>query len=297
MQPVFTRSVFRFAPSPNGYLHLGHAYSALLNVQAAQAMGGRFLLRIEDIDVQRCREDLIEACYEDLAWLGLRWEQPVLRQSAHFGRYQAALDRLSAQGLLYACTCTRADLVRAAGEVPLLDPDGGLLYPGLCRAHPQGSGKPAALRLDMNKALALHKERACLSTPLCWQEARGALQLGLFERHLAEPARWGDVVLQRKDVPTSYHLSVVLDDALQGITHVVRGQDLLEATAIHRLLQDLLGLPAPVYHHHALIKGEDGKKLSKSLASTPLRDLRIQGTQPQDVRAMLGFSAFEPNPG
>lgn len=282
--------VFRFAPSPNGFLHLGHAYSALLNARLARETGGRFLLRIEDIDTIRCTEARIDACLEDLAWLGLEWERPVLRQSTQFGRYRAAVDALATRGFLYPCFCSRNDIATAAGPEPVRDPDGAILYPGTCRrfsdmerAERVARGEPHALRLDMAQVRAI----APLAG-LCWCEVSGS-GLGLCESIAAHPEKWGDVVLVRKETPTSYHLAVVLDDALQGITHVVRGQDLYQATAIHRLLQTVLGLPEPRYHHHPLIRDEDGRKLAKSLASTPLRQLRAEGVTAGEIRKQLGF--------
>lgn len=273
MQPVF-----RFAPSPNGHLHLGHAFSALLNARMAAETGGRFLVRIEDIDTQRCTDQLVADCLEDLAWLGLRWEEPVLRQSTQFARYGAAAETLAAGGLVFRCTCTRGDIQREAGDDPPRDPDGAILYPGTCRNHATGEG-PFALRLDSRAALA------ALPGPLHWRETGEGGEQAIP----ANPALWGDVVLIRKDIPASYHLAVVLDDAMQGVTHVVRGRDLYAATAIHRLLQSLLGLPAPVYHHHALILDEDGKKLSKSAVSTPFRQLRAEGVTASEIRRRLGF--------
>lgn len=292
MQPVF-----RFAPSPNGFLHLGHAYSALLNARFARETGGRLLVRIEDIDTQRCRPELVEATFEDLAWLGLEWEQPVLRQSAHFSRYRAVSADLEARGLLYPCFCTRNDIARESGQnraesaVTPRDPDGAPIYPGICRdLDPEiararrEAGQPHALRLDMSAAMA-----AINGAKLEWDEAFGE-RLDTLTPLKASPEKWGDVVLVRKECPTSYHLSVVLDDALQGVTHVVRGTDLYEATAVHRVLQALLGLPVPVYHHHALWRDDEGKKLSKSAASRSLRDLRAEGATPADIRRQLGFS-------
>ena len=291
MQPVF-----RFAPSPNGYLHLGHAYSAMLNAEFARVTGGRFLLRIEDIDTTRCRPDLVEAAIEDLAWLGLAWEQPVLRQSAHFARYRAVAADLEARGLLYPCFCTRNDIAResaknlVAGQDPIRDPDGAPIYPGICRdLDPEiararrEAGLPYALRLDMSAALAVLD-----GISLVWDEVSGE-RLATLTRLKAHPEKWGDVILVRKECPTSYHLSVVLDDALQGITHVVRGMDLYEATAVHRVLQALLGLPVPRYHHHALRYDDAGNKLSKSAASKPLRALRAEGVTPAMIRRELGF--------
>lgn len=273
MQPVF-----RFAPSPNGHLHLGHAFSALLNARMAAETGGRFLIRIEDIDPSRCTETLVADCLDDLAWLGLRWEEPVLRQSTQFARYQAAAETLAARGLVFRCACTRGDIRREAGANPPRDPEGAIRYPGICRQHPAGEG-PFAMRLHSRAVLAT------LPGPLHWRETgEGAEQM-----ILADPSLWGDVVLIRKDTPASYHLAVALDDAMQGVTNVVRGRDLYAATAIHRLLQSLFGLPAPVYHHHALILDGDGKKLSKSAASTPLRQLRAEGMTASAIRRHLGF--------
>ena len=279
MQPVF-----RFAPSPNGFLHLGHAYSALLNARMAEEAGGRFLLRIEDIDAVRCTDERIEACFEDLAWLGLRWEEPVLRQSTQFQRYQHAADMLKARGLLYACTCTRGEIVKAAGEDAPRDPDGAVLYPGTCRGKKVMSSA-AAWRLDLQKVFAQLGGDA-----LTWREDGPDESGVLLPRAVsAKPEHWGDVVLVRKDIPASYHLAVVLDDAMQGVTHVVRGQDLYTATAIHRLLQTLLGLPEPQYHHHTVLHDNDGKKLAKSAASMPLRQLRADGVSAREIRMRLGF--------
>lgn len=293
---VFMSPVFRFAPSPNGYLHLGHAFSALLNAEFARRLGGRFLVRIEDIDVTRCKPELVDAALDILAWLGLQWEEPVLRQSAHFQHYRAVAADLEVRGLLYPCFCTRGDLARHAGENPVRDPDSAPLYPGTCRhlkpderARRIAAGEPHALRLDIAKAVKEVETRlAASSATLSWDEVSGE-RLETFTRLKADPLRWGDVVIVRKECPTSYHLSVVLDDALQGVTHVVRGTDLYEATAIHRLLQTLLGLPAPVYHHHGLIKDDAGKKLAKSAASKPLRELRAEGVSAVDIRQRLGF--------
>src|SRR6185437_2178387 len=265
-----TTPTFRFAPSPNGHLHLGHAYSALLNFDLARARGGRFLLRIEDIDVTRCRPEYEAAIYEDLAWLGLAWETPVRRQSEHFADYRAAIDRLVAQGLVYPSFESRAEIARlvaarAASGLWPRDPDGAPLYPGDQRAMSTDeretrlrSGAPYALRLDMAAAVAR-------VGPLTWREQ--GLD-GRIATVTADPAAWGDVVLARKETPTSYHVSVVVDDAAQGITEVVRGADLTAATSIHRLLQILLDLPEPVYLHHRLILDADGRKLSKSTQAT-----------------------------
>ena len=276
--------VFRFAPSPNGYLHLGHALSALLNADMARAAGGRLLLRIEDIDATRCRPEYETAIYEDLAWLGIAWEQPVRRQSEHYDDYRAALAALEAMGLLYPSFESRAEVAAlvAAREPWPRDPDGAPLYPGNAKVMPSAerkrrmdAGEPYALRLDMRAALAR-------TGKLTWTEADQGLVV-------ADPAAWGDVVLARKDTPTSYHLAVVVDDAAQGVTDVVRGRDLFHSTSVHRLLQVLLGLPAPRYRHHRLILGADGKKLSKSTAATGLRDLRAQGVRPADIRRLVGL--------
>lgn len=243
------------------------------------------LLRIEDIDISRCPDALVAACEEDLAWLGLNWEKPVLRQSMQYARYQAAADDLSTRGLLYPCFCSRGDIARRAGEGAATDPDGAIRYPGTCRALSKeeraarvAAGEAHAMRLDLAAALSL------LQHAPDWQEEAGG-------RAVHDPRAWGDVILLRKDIPASYHLAVVLDDAMQGVTHVVRGRDLYAATAIHRILQMLLGLPEPHYHHHPLLTGKDGRKLAKSASSTPLRVLRAQGADPADIRASLGFSS------
>jgi len=285
--------VFRFAPSPNGHLHLGHAYSALLNADLARQAGGRLLLRIEDIDITRCRPDFEQAIYEDLAWLGIAWETPVRRQSDHLDAYVAACGRLAAMGLLYPSFESRTEIARlvaaeeASGPWPR-DPDGAPLYPGTAKslsadevAALKQSGVPMALRLDMAAAI----DRV---GTLSWQE-RGCGPDGETGEVPAHLAAWGDVILARKEVPTSYHLSVVIDDALQGVTDVVRGQDLFWSTSVHRLLQALLALPVPVYRHHALLRDETGAKLAKSLASTGLRELRAEGASPSDIRRLVGL--------
>jgi glutamyl-Q tRNA(Asp) synthetase len=279
--------VFRFAPSPNGYLHFGHAYSALLNAERARAAGGRLLLRIEDIDVTRCRPGYEAAIYEDLAWLGVAWEQPVRRQSEHLDAYRAALAKLEKLGLIYPSFESRAEIARLAEQEDWpRDPDGALLYPGTAktlspdeRKRRIDAGDPYALRLDMNAAIAR-------VGALTWNET-GAGPSGETGTVKADLAVWGDVILARKDTPTSYHLSVVVDDALQGITDVVRGADLFHATSVHRLLQALLNLPQPAYHHHRLILDVDGKKLSKSSQSTGLRELRAQGATAAVIRRMV----------
>jgi glutamyl-Q tRNA(Asp) synthetase len=286
-------AVFRFAPSPNGYLHLGHAYSALLNFDSARAAGGRFLLRIEDIDATRCRPEFETAIYEDLAWLGLSWETPVRRQSEHLAAYREALEKLSAQGLVYPAFESRAEIARlvaqweAGGSWPR-DPDGAPLYPGTAKSLAPDArqrlierGAPYALRLD----LAAARGRA---GNLAWNE-QGAGPDGDSGQISARPEAWGDVILARKETPTSYHLSVVIDDALQGVTDVVRGQDLFHATSVHRLLQQLLGLPPPSYRHHRLLMNDTGQKLSKSTDATGLRELRSAGATPADIRRLVGL--------
>lgn len=290
---MLPRPVFRFAPSPNGYLHLGHAYSALLNADLARQAGGRLLLRIEDIDITRCRPEYEQAIHDDLAWLGITWETPVRRQSDHLDAYVDACDRLAAMGLLYPSFESRTEIARlvaaeeAKGPWPR-DPDGAPLYPGTAKslsadevAVLKQSGAPMALRLDMAAAIAR------VGT-LSWHE-RGSGPDGETGEVTARPQAWGDVILARKEVPTSYHLSVVIDDALQGVTDVVRGQDLFWSTSVHRLLQALLGLPVPVYRHHALLRDESGAKLAKSLASTGLRALRAGGASPADIRRLVGL--------
>lgn len=284
--------VFRFAPSPNGYLHLGHALSALLNADMAHAVHGRLLLRIEDIDRARCRPEYEAAMYQDLTWLGLAWEAPVRRQSEHFAAYREALERLAAMGLVYPSFESRGEIARlvAAREQTgawARDPDGVPLYPGTAKQlsaderQRRMEAEPYALRLDMTKALARVRD-------LHWTET-GRGPTGETGRVPARAELWGDVVLGRKDVPTSYHLAVVIDDALQGITDVVRGEDLFWATGAHRLLQDLLDLPAPTYHHHRLIRDADGRKLAKSTNATGLRELRAQGATPTGIRKLVGL--------
>lgn len=282
--------VTRFAPSPTGLLHLGHAHAALFAWHQARPGGGRFLLRIEDIDVGRCRPAFEQAIADDLAWLGLTWPEPVRRQSEHFADYHGALDTLAARGLLYPCFCTRQDIaeeIARAGAAPQGEgppgqgPDGPL-YPGICRKLDRASraariaaGTPHALRLDVAEAMKI-------AGRLTWRDrARGEFT--------ATPQIYGDVVLARKDIPTSYHLSVVVDDALQGVTLVTRGEDLLPATHVHRLLQALLGLPAPLYHHHVLLKDETGRRLAKRDDARSLRSLREAGHSAAEARAMAGY--------
>jgi glutamyl-Q tRNA(Asp) synthetase len=285
-----TVPIFRFAPSPNGHLHLGHALSALLNFEMARAAGGRFLLRIEDIDATRCRSEYEQAIYDDLAWLGVAWEEPVRRQSAHLDDYRAALARLGP--LVYPSFESRGEIARMVAERGNSwprDPDGAPLYPGHARSLPDTerkrrieAGEPYALRLDVAAAIVR-------AGPLTWTET-GAGPDGETGMIPAAPQLWGDVVLARKETPTSYHLSVVVDDALQGVTHVVRGQDLFWATGVHRLLQALFDLPGPCYHHHRLILDAAGQKLSKSTRATALRALRDDGASVADIRRMLGLA-------
>jgi len=292
--------VFRFAPSPNGRLHLGHACSALLNADFAGRFSGRLLLRIEDIDLTRCRPAYVAGIVEDLTWLELRWEEPVRRQSEHFDLYRAAAATLKAEGLLYPCFCSRKALAEAVARREAAtgtpwprDPDGAPIYPGTCKGLDAAeaerriaAGEPHALRIDMEAAL---------------KRAGGVFfyerfdRDGKVERVEAQPARWGDTVIVRKDIPTSYHLSVVVDDALQGVSHVVRGKDLEAATDLHVLLQRLLGLPTPLYHHHDLVLDQTGDKLAKSRGSEALADLRARGVSAEAVRRLLGFGP-QPTP-
>jgi glutamyl-Q tRNA(Asp) synthetase len=286
--------VFRFAPSPNGYLHLGHALSALRNFDAARQSGGRFLLRIEDIDATRCRPEFETAIYQDLAWLGIAWEAPVRRQSQHLSDYRQALERLLSLGLVYPAFESRAEIAglvaqREAQAPWPRDPDGAPLYPGDAkslsqdqRARLQDTGVPYALRLDMAAVYARAGD-------LGWIE-HGEGPHGETGTVAARPEAWGDVILARKETPTSYHLSVVVDDALQGVTDVVRGADLFWSTSVHRLLQHLLGLRQPVYRHHRLIRDAAGQKLSKSTAATGLRELRAAGAKPVEIRRLVGLA-------
>lgn len=276
--------VTRFAPSPTGLLHLGHAMSALHAWRRAREAGGRFLLRLEDIDAARCRPAFAEAILEDLAWLGLDWDGAVRVQSAHMAEYRAALEALAARGLLYPCFCTRAEIAReiaASGHAP--HGADGPLYPGTCRrlsaderAGRIARGEPYALRLDTAAAME------AAGTLTAEEEGEGAF--------VVDPrGRFGDVVLARKDTPASYHLCVTHDDALQGVTLVTRGIDLKPATHLHRLLQALMGWPAPRWRHHALLTGPDGKRLAKRDAALALRALREAGRSPAEVRALAGF--------
>ena len=284
---------FRFAPSPNGHLHLGHAYSALLNFDMARKVGGRFLLRIEDIDATRCRPEYETAIYEDLAWLGIEWETPVRRQSEHMKDYRDAVMLLEARRLAYPSFETRAEIAHMVADRESFarwprDPDGAPLYPGMAKtlsdSERQASiaaGAPYAMRLDTAKAMDW-------TGPLTWSET-GAGPAGETGAIAAMPEAWGDFIIGRKETPTSYHLSVVLDDAAQGVTDVVRGQDLFWSTSVHRLLQALLDRPAPRYRHHRLIPDAEGRKLSKSTQATGLRELRAKGASAADIRGMVGL--------
>ena len=280
-----TVPILRFAPSPNGALHLGHAYSALMNERIGVETNGRVLLRIEDLDRTRCKPQFEAAIIDDLAWLGLGFPGP-RRQSEHGDDYSAALARLDRRGLVYPCFCSRAEIARASNGQR--DPDGAPLYPGTCRALSPAKardrlarGERAAFRLDMRRAVDAGPAR------FCWTEfGEGAIPA----QQPAAPEVWGDVVLRGRDLAASYHLAVVVDDALQGVTDVVRGRDLLAATAVHRLLQALLGVAAPRYRHHRLVLDQSGDKLSKSRQSWSLAELRATGLAPGAVRAALGFS-------
>jgi len=277
--------VTRFAPSPNGLLHLGHAFAALVAYEAASRAGGRFLLRIEDIDAGRCRPEFEAAIFRDLAWLGLEWETPVRRQSEHFEDYRTALARLKELGVLYPCFCTRKEIEAEIGRSQSA-PHGpeGPLYPGTCRALAPGratarmaGGEAFALRLDTVRAL----ERIG-AAPLLWDDE-------IAGEVMADPAQLGDVVLARKEVPTSYHLAVTVDDHLQGVTLVTRGRDLFHATHLHRLLQALLGYPTPRYHHHRLLADASGRRFAKRDQATTLAALREDGVAPEEVRRLAGL--------
>ena len=284
LPPPPAGAVTRFAPSPTGLLHLGHAHAALFAWHLARRSGGRFLLRLEDIDAGRCRPEFAAAMAEDLAWLGLDWPRPVRVQSQHMADYRAALDSLARRGLLYPCFCTRAEIAReiaAAAHAPH-GPDGPL-YPGTCRRMPPAEraarlarGEPHALRLDMAAALV------AVPGDLTFHEiGEGRLR--------CDPAQFGDAVLARKDTPASYHLCVTHDDALQGVTLVTRGEDLKPATHLHRLLQALMGWPEPAYAHHGLLRDASGRRLAKRDQATTLRALREAGLDPATLRAMAGF--------
>ncbi|MBL8772493.1 MAG: tRNA glutamyl-Q(34) synthetase GluQRS [Phenylobacterium sp.] len=272
--------VTRFAPSPTGYLHKGHAFSALTAFEAAREAGGRFILRVEDIDTTRSRPEFEAAIYEDLAWLGLAWETPVRRQSEHAADYQAALARLEADGLLYRCFRTRREIAEAMVSAPhgAMDVFRGAPLPPAEETARLAAGEPFAWRLSLDAAA---RRLGGFEGLGFLEEGQGAVA--------ARPELGGDVVLARKDVGVAYHLAVVVDDALQGVTHVIRGRDLFEATHVQRLLQALLGLPTPAYRHHGLLVGPDGKRFAKRDRAQTLRSLREQGMSPADLRKELGF--------
>ena len=290
-----TLLTFRFAPSPNGELHLGHAYSALLNQKLARAAGGRLLLRIEDVDTTRCTPEFEAGIFRDLQWLGLDWEEPVRRQSEHFADYRTVLDGLIREELVYPAFMSRGE-IRAfiadsekRGRGWPRDPDGVPLYPAADKALPMkerkrriAEGAPFAWRLDVGAAMAR------VGKDLSWAEFIDETLSGT-RRVEARPQEWGDVIVARREIPTSYHLAVIVDDALQGVSHVVRGQDLFSATGVQRLLQQVLGLPQPGYFHHRLVLGPDGRKLSKSFKDTGLAALQLAGASPDDVRRLVGL--------
>ncbi len=281
--------ITRFAPSPTGYLHLGHAYSALFAFEAARQSGGQFLVRMEDIDPQRCRPEFEAATLDDLAWLGLHWDGEVRRQSENMHLYEQALAELDRLGVIYPCFCTRKRIrmeVEEAGRAPH-GPSGELLYPGICRhldpeerAYRKRKGEAYAWRLDVQRALAR-------TGPLQWFDYRA----GWLE---AQPQLLGDVVIARKDIPTSYHLSVVVDDHVQGVTLVTRGEDLFHVTHIHRLLQALLDLEVPRYYHHNLIADSKGRRMAKRNRAVTLRHLRSRGRSPDDIWRLLGLGSAAP---
>lgn len=277
--------ILRFAPSPNGRLHLGHAYSALFTARCAAELGGNFLLRIEDIDAARCKPEFTDAIFEDLRWLGLDWPEPVWRQSERLAVYEGFADRLRDMGLLYPCFCTRSEI---AGGAQGTDPDGAPLYPGTCR-HLDPDEAEARLAAGESAQWRLRSDRAIADAGVLTYTVAQPTPLERPQIRYARPALWGDVVLQRKDTPTSYHLSVVVDDAAQGITHVTRGRDMEPSTDVHVLLQFLLGLRSPIYTFHKLILDEHGQKLAKSKGSKTLADLRAEGWTAADVRRELGF--------
>ncbi|MFZ1815101.1 MAG: tRNA glutamyl-Q(34) synthetase GluQRS [Rhizobiaceae bacterium] len=292
--------VFRFAPSPNGLLHLGHAYSALLNLRFAREAGGRMLLRIEDLDTQRCTPVNERMMLEDLEWLGFEWDAEPRRQSRHSDEYGAAMDALMERSLAYPSAMSRAQIRRLVEEKSSLaspwpcDPDGVPHYPGRERELDDASRESliargdCIIRLDGSKAVASLGREYRSHGQLSWHEQGNGPQ-DETGRILADALEWGDIILGRRDAPGSYHLCCILDDALQGITHIVRGRDLFHATSIQRLLQELFGLSVPTYHHHDLVLDEDGRKLSKSRASTALRHLREAGASPSDIRRIIGL--------
>lgn len=277
----------RFAPSPTGLLHLGHAFSALTAFDAANSEHGAFLLRIEDIDQPRCKDEFEAAIYADLEWLGVSWETPVMRQSDRLHIYEAALSRLTDLGLTYRCVCTRKDILTALSapqEGAALGPD-GFVYPKTCQRRPVPIDGPAAIRLDLTKALAFLGDASALT----YQEIGSGKSVDIPLNTSELESSVGDIVLARKDIGTSYHLAVVLDDAAQNITHVTRGEDMQDATPIHRILQALLRLPTPIYNHHRLIRDGNGKRLAKRYDAMSIRKYRAHGKSPDDIRRMVGL--------
>ena len=291
MPEQIEQPVLRFAPSPTGYLHLGHAYSVLTCIEYTQRLGGRLLLRIEDTDLNRCRQEYIDAILEDLDWLvgGLHkiFDPNIRRQSEHLGDYERAIDKLHEKGVLYRCAASRSQIAADAGENPTRDPDGAIVFRGR-GAYPPQENEPFSVRLDIGRALhELGFDPK--GNPLTFLSLTG----DELEVQRCEPDLWGDVILVGKDRPASYHLAVVVDDALQGITHVVRGEDLKPSTSVHRVLQELLNLPAPIYHHHGLIVPENREtKLSKSHSDQSLRSLRRAGSTPADIMQAVGIQAI-----
>lgn len=292
-----SKPILRFAPSPNGYLHLGHAYSALMTHAMAQALGGTMLLRIEDIDLSRSKPEFVAAIFEDLHWLGLNWPEPVLRQSDRFAAYAQAFEKLMQMGLLYPCFCSRSEVAEHASGT---DPDGAPRYGGTCRSMPRevaleriAKGERAAWRIDMKKALAIPNWplecREYEPFPNVSNERWITPDERILTTRRLHPENWGDAVIVRKDTPTSYHLSVVVDDAAQSVTHVTRGRDLYRSTDLQVLLQQLLDLPTPIYAHHDLIRDDGDKKLSKSRGAPSLRALREAGVTAAEVRRRVGF--------
>ncbi|WP_417307639.1 tRNA glutamyl-Q(34) synthetase GluQRS [Devosia sp.] len=284
--------VLRFAPSPNGLLHLGHAYSALMTAAAARQLGGKMLLRIEDIDIARSKPEFRDAILEDLEWLGVGWSGAVLHQSERFDIYESAASRLLRDGLLYACFCSRAQVAASANGT---DPDGAPIYPGTCRHFPDevalkriAAGEPCVWRLAMKRAIAAAPDLE-IREFRTFRHVAGELVMDDLQTRPARPLDWGDVVVRRKDTPTSYHLSVVVDDAAQQVSHVTRGMDLYRATDVQVQLQALLGLPHPIYAHHDLIRDENDTKLAKSRSAPSLRSLRQAGMTAAEVRAQVGF--------
>jgi glutamyl-Q tRNA(Asp) synthetase len=282
MSDAAQRAVFRFAPTPNGRLHLGHAYSALLNGEGARRHQGDLLLRMEDLDRSRCKPRYEAAILDDLAWLGVSFAPVIRHQSEHGADYAAAYEKLRRSGVLYPCSCSKAEVETASRAAELgRDPDGAPLYAGVCRRRsPKVTEGAPTWRLDMAKALALAPGE------ISWREF-GESEEERAQR--ADPTAWGDVALRRRGAPATYHIAVVVDDALQGVTDVTRGRDLFAATSLHRLLQCLLGLPAPRYRHHRLVLDSQGEKMSKSASSTPLARLREDGISASEIRSALGL--------